>query len=539
MEYERPAHWVAFIGLLLLLTIGSGCRKDPPPASWDVDVLGPVLTTQFTLSDIIPDSIQTVAANGLITIVYNEDLFAVDLDTVLAIPDTNFRYPYAFPLPGNDVFALPAGFPVISQNNLIRFNLPDLALSYLELREGTIDLNMKNKMASRVLGDFSLPSAVFANGPSILQASVEAGTPANPAFSTSTRDLAGVRFDLRGPFFNDVNTLSTNVAAQLDPAGSGALVSNQDSVVIDVSYRNLIPQYARGYFGSRTLSIGPETNGIALFDGFLSGTLSLDQVRLRLKVENGVGVDLRVRLNQFQAANTTTGATANLLHAITQGPINLNRALDLGNGFQPSLYQNELDNSDSNIGALLEILPDEFRYDLDIELNPLGDISNGNDFLYFDSKLKARLELEVPLSIIATDLVLENVVKPDLPGDAENPLIQRGELNVIATNGFPLEARMVLDIVDRDRNLLSQVPVDGVLAAGILGANGLVQTRTTSVLRAPLTDEQVTLLYGNGRFRIRLVFNTIDQTQHVQLLDQYTVDMQFTVGARYLVNGDE
>lgn len=538
MENVRPLGRVAFAGLLFLSTL-AGCKKDSEPARWDVHVLGPLLTTRFTIADIIPDSVQSIGADGAITLIYSEELFAVDLDTVLEIPDTSFRYPYAFPLIGNDAFNLPAGFPVISENNLIRFNLPDLELSRLEVKSGALELRMRNKIASRVLGQFTLPAAQFPDGNNVLSTGVEAGTPASPSFSLVTRDLAGARFDMRGPLFNDVNTVATSVSAQLDPEGSGASVTNQDSVVVEASYHDLVPYYAKGYFGMRSIASGSHTNRFALFENFVAGVLDLDRVTLRVNVENGIGMDLRIRLNELQAVNTRTGTSVDLQHIILQGPINLNRALDTGNGFQATHYTNVLDNDDSNVDAFLENLPDELRYDLDLELNPLGDISNGNDFVYHDSRLKADLELEVPLNVIATDLVLENIVRPDLPGNAEEQLLGAGTLKLFSTNGFPFDAQVVLDIVDIERNVLSHVPTVGVITSGILGSNGLVQSSTRSEISADLTEEQVALLYGDGRFRVRIVFNTADQTQHLRLLDRYALDMQFTFGARYFVNGNE
>lgn len=538
MVNVHPRSPVAYWGLMFLSTL-AGCRKDAGPARWDVDVLVPLLTTRFTIADIIPDSSQSIAQDGMITLVYSEELFAVDLDTVLSIPDTTFRYPYAFPLPGNDALSLPAGFPVISQNNIIRFNLPDLALSRLDVHSGTLELRMRNKIASRVTGRFTLPSTQFSNGGNELTGTVEAGSPTAPSFSTNWRDLAGARFDLRGPGLNQVNTLSTSVSANLDPDGSGASVTNQDSVVVEVSYRDVVPAYAKGYFGTRSISSGPRTTPFALFEPFIGGTIDLDQVTLRMKVENGIGMDLRIRLNDLRAVNTRNGTVVDLQHTIVQGPINLNRALDLGNGFQPTQYENILDNSNSNVDEFLESMPDEFHYDLVMDLNPLGNISNGNDFAYHDSRLRSHLELEVPLNMIATDLTLENIVRPDLPGSADDRALGAATLKLFAENGFPFDAQVTLDIVDLERDVLSHVPTTGIIAPGILGANDLVQASSRSEIRADLSEEQVALLYDQGRFRIRLIFNTADQTRHLRLLDHYAVDMQITIAARYFVNGHE
>ena len=538
MEYARPLLRVASFALLFLSTL-TGCRKDNGPASWDIDVLAPVVTTRFTISDILPDSLQSIDGQGAITLVYSEELFAVDIDTVLDIPDTAFIYPYAFPLPGNDSFNLPAGFPVISENNLIRFDLPDIALRRLDIRSGVMDLRMKNMMTSLVLGTFSLPSATFPNGSSTLEASVGPGTPSNPAISNTQQDLSGASLDLRGPFFNDVNTLASNISAMLDPNGNGATVTNQDSVILEARYQDLVAQYALGYFGRQQIAIGPESNSVDFFSGIQSGILDLDRVRLQMRVENGVGVDMQIRLRQLRSVNTRTGVTIDLQNAIMQGPINLNRALDLGNGFISSVNTQVLDNDNSNIDAFIENLPDRLEFAMDVDLNPLGDVSNGNDFLYYNSSLRALLELEIPLEVIATDLVLENIVTVDMPGADNGRPVRDGELKLFATNGFPFSASVVMDLLDPQGNVIGSVPVQGTVTSGILGGNGIVQASTNSELVAPVTATQVEQLYDGARLRLRVIMNTADQSQHVRLYDRYALDMQITANIHYLVNGDE
>ena len=96
---------------------------------------------------------------------------------------------------------------------------------------------------------------------------------------------------------------------------------------------------------------------------------------------------------------------------------------------------------------------------------------------------------------------------------------------------------MVLDIVDLERNVLSSIPVEGTIASAFLGTDGVVQATTNSAVHAPLTPDQVDLLYGPGRIRTRVVFNTADQGQHVRILDSYALDLQFTVDGTYIVNG--
>jgi hypothetical protein len=262
-------------------------------------------------------------------------------------------------------------------------------------------------------------------------------------------------------------------------------------------------------------------------------------VTLRLRVENGIGMDIQIALDQFQAVNTRTGATVDLTHSILNGPINLNRALDQGNGPLPSFYENILDNSDSNIDEFLEVLPDEVRYDIELRLNPLGDISNGNDFLYYESRLRADLELEVPLNIIASDLTLESLVTPTLPGTAEGHALQSGELMLFGSNGFPFSAQLELAIVDGNGEVLSTIPVNGVLVPGILGPDRTVIASVDSRTSAWISAGQMDLLYGGNKLRVRAAFNTSDQLEHLRILERYRLDLQITARANYVVNGDE
>ncbi len=519
------------------MALALGCRKESNRPKWDVDVLLPLITTTLSIGDLVADSLLVVDPDGSVTLLYQSELFAVSLDTVLLADDTTFFYPGVIPVPGP--LNLPPGFGIVADDDVTQFDFDGVELRRLDLREGSVVLKIVNMIQSVVLASFQLPGATFPDGDGQLSTSVGPGTPANPTSITQTRDLAGVSFDLRGPTFNSVNTLQTIVAIDLDPAGSGATVTDQDSVNAIVTYTGLVPQYARGYFGSRVIEVEPTDNDLGLFDNIVDGILDLDLVTLRVRIENGIGMDIQVVMKELLSVNTRTGAEVDLTHSIMQGPINLTRAQDIGGAAQPTIYENELDNFDSNVDLFVENLPDLLRYSMDLRLNPLGDVSNGHDFIYHDSKLKADIELEIPLRLIANELTLRTYAKPDLPGSADGHGLQSADLKIFATNGFPFSARLELAIVDANDQVLANLPVEGLIASGILGGSGLVQQVVPSQVSTRLEPQDVDLLYGDTRLRILAVFNTADQSQHLQLLDSYRLDLQVTLGANYIINGDE
>lgn len=525
---------VAFLVTLSFLT---ACRKESDKPTWDVDFLVPLVRTTFTIGNLVADSLIETDAQGNVTLVYRSDLFSVDLDTLLLAPDTSFVYRYALPIA--DSLNFPAGLNLFGQNDVQRFDLNEVELRRLDLREGRLVLRMDNRVNSTIIGSLELPGAVFADGGSLISATVGAGTPANPAYSTASRDLSGSRFDLRGPTYNSVNTLQTILGAQLDPNGNGAWVTADDSLIISANYEGLVPQYARGYFGQRTEAFGPDTNDLDLFNSLVGGTLDLDVATLRLNVENGFGADLRIRMREFRAINTHTGTSVDLQHAIFQGPININRAIDNGSAPIASHYQATIDQGNSNIDLFIESLANKVAYALDLEINPLGDISNGNDFLYHESELKAGLDLEVPLRLILNELTLETTSTPDLPGSADGHALRTGTLRFFATNGFPMNARLDLELIDAAGAVVAIIPVQGEIAPGVLGSNGIVTQRVDTRLEASIDAGTMNQLYSGVRVRSRVAFTTTDQNQHLRILDSYALDLQVTLEANYLVNGDE
>ncbi|MBV6406329.1 MAG: hypothetical protein IT228_10890 [Flavobacteriales bacterium] len=526
------------IAVVCALGVGStGCRKDAGPARWDVDVLAPLVNTSLTIGDLVADSLLVEGDAGELSLLYRTELFGIRLDTLLQVPDTGITYSYVLPVPGPLFFAAGALLP--TDEDATALDLEGVQLRTLAIRSGQLEVALTNMIASGIHGTFALPGATFNGQPVAVQGAVPAGSPQTPSATTLTRDLAGHWFDLRGPAFDQVNALHSQVTIQLDPNGAGANVTNMDSVKAVATYSDIVPQYAEGYFGNRVEQVGPEHTELDLFDRITHGLLDIDQAEARIRISNGVGADLRIRIHELVSENTRTGTEVPLTGPLVGVPINLTRALDLGGSFQPTVWNATLHTGNSSIAPFVENLPDRLRYAMDLELNPLGDVSNGHDFLYYESAISARLELEMPLRLIATDLTVERTLTPDLPGTAEGHGLTEGTLTLFATNGFPFRARLLLDILDANGAVAGVIPVVGEVASGEVDPDGLVRDPVRSTCTASLSPALVDLLYTGLPLRVRAVFNTADQAQHLPLMAHYRLDLQVVAGVNHVVNGDE
>ncbi|MGV9013364.1 MAG: hypothetical protein ACOH13_12290 [Flavobacteriales bacterium] len=533
IRHCRPANRMLLLAAWALLL--AGCRKDPSPAQWDVDLLTPLATATLTIGDLVPDSLLSVDAMGNVSILYTAELFTLSLDTVLTAPDTSFQYAYALPVPGPVNF--PPGTTFEANQDVTRFELDELQLTRLDIRTGTVEMRIANSIPGYIDGDFSLPGATSNGSPFNIGLALLPGMPGAPSIATTTRDLAGYSLDLRGPQYSDVNTLATSLSYASSPDHGSISITSQDSLLATVSYHGIVPQYATGYFGQRDIAVDPASTSLDLFNG-VTGTLDLAEVTAVLRIRNGIGVDVRANIEYLRSVNSASGNTVDLVNAITAGPVNIDRAVDLGGSFQPAQNTFNLATGNSNIEAFFENLPDRIDYALGITIDPLGNISNGHDFLYYDSKLTAELEVDVPLRLIATNLTLQRSIPVDLPGTADGHAFQSGVLHLFADNGFPFSAAIALDIVDANGQVLSVLGPLGTVASATLGTDGFVSSTTASQLDVELSQAQVDQLYIGGNIRISATFNTADQVQHVQILNSYGMALQVTMEANYLVNGD-
>jgi hypothetical protein len=387
------------------------------------------------------------------------------------------------------------------------------------------------------VADLELPNASLMGSTIQTTINLPPGTPANPAIETVTIDIAGYTFDLTGTAMNDVNTLTNSIEMFTAPGAPAVNVTDQDSIIALLNYDGIVPEYARGYFGMEDVSVD-ETTELDFFGNIIAGILDLDQVTVKMKISNGVGVDAQAFINSLNSINNRTGSSVGLVHSVMNGPVNITRGVDLGNGFVASYQEIELNNGNSNIDQFVENLPDALEYEIDLAINPLGNISNGNDFLYYDSEMRIDLETEIPLCVIADALTLQDTSVVNLPGSSQSPGLQYGTLNIFVNNGFPLDAEFFLEIYSNGISY-ANIPVSpGVSSAAIDGSGNVIAPTATQLL-AELSPEHVDLLYEHKQVRFTVAFDTPALGgQHIKIKDTHFMDIQVTADFNYVVNSD-
>src|SRR3954463_10646387 len=70
------------------------CRKEMERPYWDTEVLAPLVNASMNINNILPDSILQTNADSSMKIVFEGDIYRLDMDTLFSIPDTTIHNGY-------------------------------------------------------------------------------------------------------------------------------------------------------------------------------------------------------------------------------------------------------------------------------------------------------------------------------------------------------------------------------------------------------------------------------------------------------------
>lgn len=492
----------------------------------------------FGIEQLIADSLTSTGADGTVYVDYTFSLNNIGLDTLLEIPDTTLRYIY----PAVSSGSFPPGATIWGQNTTTRYQLGAIQLMSCEMREGTMRVAVKNDITQPLDLQITLPCAT--SNSQILDTILI--VPAAYSSTAAYRDtfeisLAGYSVDMRGPQFNQVNTITIQYTIKVSTTATGQAITTAwaDSVGMNMTFTGIKPELVRGYFGNQTLQAGPEETATGIFDLITAGSFGLDSLKMELELENYVGMDARMRINSLWTRNAQTGQTVMMAAPVIGQTYNFNRATySYGNPPSvPSRFTMLLDNSNSNLRAMIENQPDFLGYNISVETNPLGNVSGSNDFFYTDWGLNAKMHVLMPLSFHASQLTLADTLAVDMTA-VENPeAIGGGTVTVYAQNSFPFHAAIQLYLLDAAGNITDVlVAQPNVIAqAPLVSSNSsLVSAGSTpGILHIPLTADQSRRLLSSNRVYAKVVFDTGSAPNYVRIRTTDKLDLRITADFNY------
>ncbi len=523
--------------LALLLSAAlflSNCKKENDRAQWDVAILTPIFKATLTVGDLIGDSLKMVSPDGAVTVVYDNNIYSTPVDSIFEIHDTLIST--VFPSPG--IISLMPGQVFYSQPEVMDLALNGVELSTAIIKSGYARLVAKNHLQTKVIYTFNIPKATLSGVPFQKIQALDAAPPGGFTEFDQKFDISGYSIDLTGPAGTIYNHITYTVQGETDPTGTSVTLAVGDTVVdVTSGFESLIPLYAKGYLGQGTVSESGENRlGTSKIGG---GTILLDSVSATLTIKNSIGADAQALLTSMQSVNTRTGSTVDLVAPnLVNHILNLNRASESGTAPAPinsTYYVVQLDNTNSNILSLVENLPEKLTYDLNFNLNPLGNVSGHHDFIYTDDLFEANLKVNFPLRFAANQILFADTESIALGTSTTSDNVGDGTFTIIADNGFPFELELQLMILNNNNQAVDSLFFPNTIAPAPL--NGLYRAtgKQRTLIPIAVSVSRKNLLLSASRIAIRARFSTSSYPHILQIYSDYELDLKLVGDFQYSI----
>lgn len=504
MNFSKRRDFCFIIFLFIVsFNVVSSCKKDA--TSWQSQFSIPIAHAVLGIENIIPDSlIQTDSENGL-EFIFQYPLLRVTADSLMNFPDTISQY--QFTTFGNGT--LTPGQTIITQNETTFFDLADAQITFFHIRNGRLRLYAVNPLTEKLKLVYSIPKATRNGQAFEFTEIIPASNGITPYIHTTYIDISGYQLDLRGQNLNQFNRLQTISTLKVDENGNTTNVAAGQQFFFYTSFDLLQLEYAKGYLGSSNTVNGPDTSDIDVFNKFTGGGISVETAEVWVDIYNGIGADIRFKLNRLFSINNRTSHTSELSGGNVFNTQNITRARSTGDYLNPFIPTTKRINfSQTNIKDLIENLPDQLAYTYQLETNPWGNISGGNDFIYNSSKLEALLNIRIPLKVNPNNLTFNDTLSYSI--NTKNKNVENGIIHIYVKNHYPLDFRLKIAILN---NLNTETDVlvntNRLIPAATPTLNGSIPT--SSVFDVNLPKQTISRLLSSTKMSFTAISHSPNQ----------------------------
>ena len=465
-------------------------------------------------------------ANGLLRFTVSDTLTDIPLDSLVQVPDTTVLLSFSLPFSGGP-FNIPAGTEVFSNDENVTLNVGDVQLKEIRIKSGFLSYQISSEINGELDVRYDLPGVQFNGTGTTLEAGTQPGTAGAPFLFGDQIDLTGYVFDLTGPNEVDYNTVTGELSVDVSAdASSAAEVFGTDSLKIELNFEEVEIAYARGFFGERNIDLN---DGFS-FDSNLQisgNSILFESMTFNLELKNYIGVDVQLDIESLNAERADLSPLP-LNHNLTENTQFITRATEVGNNVVPTINAYELNENNSNLNEWVGRIPDSVSIEAGVLVNPLGDISGGNDFVYTDQALELIYHVDVPLCLGAEGIVLTDTLALDsldnLPGGS-------GEVLLYIKNSFPIGGELRLSRVGADNMQLTSA----LLEPGSFIDFNVTNVPSVNVIPIVLTEEDLDA-FAMGSELLLSVNLVTDANEVVKLTGDEFMDVKMILDADLELN---
>ena len=391
------------------------------------------------------------------------------------------------------------------------FDLGGAQIREIKIKQGTVKINVLSTLPNGKMV-YNIPS-LTKNGVPFTSGDLIIPEANSSNLTTFSFNFDGYVLDLTGQDGREngdtINTIYTESFTFIDYTGNLEEINQADSFYSFIEF-DLTTEYAKGYLGQQTFDFTSENIQTNLFNSINSGELDLNNSKISISIDNFIGANCDLMINELTASNENIEVSANINNSL----YNIDRAYLIGNEIVPSNTQIDISSDE-----IIEILPTKISTSASFYLNKNG-FTSVEDFVYPEFPIKANLNVEIPLEIIANQITFIDTAKIDLPKET-NYEIEKVYLSF--NNGFPLEAKVDLIILDHNNLIIDTILQKSTINSAFTDENNIVTENSETTLEIEYSD------LTNAKKLISIVsFTTKPENEHVNIYPQYRLDINLS-----------
>jgi hypothetical protein len=512
-----------FLWAFLLI---QGCRKSSS-ASWDVDVVLPVVTSELNIKNFFGDSIFKADNAGQLSLAVTRTITAIKLDSLIRLPDTTIVTNFTIPAISYTL-APNSSFPLLPSGNITFSISNNASLKTVAIHQGFLKVKFTNTTRQPLQFIYTVPNAVK-NGSLFTISEIIPGFTYSTSPMTRTYDMSGYYFNMK------TGALYNTIAQVYDVKNAGSVVDTVlygSGITTEISYSNIVPEYIDGYFGQHDIAIPLDTAKIDIIKSFEASNFLLNDASFLFRILNEFGCEFTSNFTNVKSINKNSVVALNTNQLSN---LNINASTRAGNTIFPSAKTVSFTSGNSNIVPFLSNLPDKLSYQGNINVNPLGNISGYNNFAYYNTGIKVLADIEIPLRFNADYFKLISNTKIDFANVTQLDNVNYGEFVISAKNGYPFSARLQAYLVDKNNNVIDSLFITGAntVASGKLDNQNIVTEEVSSKLRVPLDKKKVENLKNSSEIRIETYFIMPPNPPDIKLYESYKIDVNIVAELNY------
>ena len=389
------------------------------------------------------------------------------------------------------------------------FDLGEAQITEIGIKEGTVKINVISTLPNGKMV-YNIPS-LTKNGIPFTSGDMIVPEATDNELTTFSFDFKGYVLDLTGQEDrlggDTVNTIYTEAYTFIDYTGTVEEINQSDSFYSFIEF-DLTTEYAKGYIGQDTINFGPEIINTDIFNVIESGDIDLKEASMNININNYIGADAIMMINNLSAINGNTEISA----MIDGSSYDIQRAsLTSNNSIIPTNTQINIDADE-----IIEILPNKINTSATFYVNPNGS-SSLQDFIYPSQSINGQINLEIPLNLIANNLAIIDTTNMTLPNEEE---FEIDKIFLTINNGFPFDAEIKLILLDENNLIIDTLLQNTSIVSAITDDNNIVIENSTSSIEIDYINfENIKKIITHSNF------STASNNEYIKLYSSYNLEV--------------